>query len=109
MAEPICDLVSRLFYHSVLKTPAEVAERRREVEHRPLVWVQVSGLEQIPLTGGRSFANMDQVEAVCSIVASLREAKGPRPTIAVLTFYKRQRFELTRVGALGGDVRSPKR
>lgn len=59
------------------------------------VWVHVDGSETFP-QNRRSFANLEEVDAVCRVVATLRE-RDPGGTIAVLTFYKTQMVELMKV------------
>jgi hypothetical protein len=94
MHERICAVVSRLFYNSMLQTPASVRDDRQRKEKRPLVWLSVRGSETIP-PKTKSYVNYEEISAVCRVVAKLRE-KHPAASIAALTFYKGQLQELMR-------------
>ena len=98
MHQDIADVVSGLFYHSLLETPASVAhERQAMLGGKPaLAWVDVGeGHGESNPERSKSLQNLGEAKVVCSVAAALR-AEHPDASIAVLTFYKGQLLEIMR-------------
>ncbi|CAE7362521.1 SETX [Symbiodinium natans] len=94
-------LVSNLFYTGRLETPRRVAEDRQACERRPLVWLDVQGREEAP---NKSYINLAEVSTCLKVVTRLRERVGPKPSVALLTFYKGQLEELMKAVPSDLDV-----
>ncbi|CAE7748714.1 unnamed protein product, partial [Symbiodinium necroappetens] len=94
-------LVSNLFYSGRLETPRRVAEDRQACERRPLVWMDVQGREEAP---NKSYINAAEVNSCLKVVTRLRERIGPKPSVALLTFYKGQLEELMKAVPSDLDV-----
>jgi hypothetical protein len=99
MHPEIGQLVSELFYHSLLRTDSNCAAER--LSHTsggsPLLWVDVgSGNSESVPDRSKSIQNLPEATAVCAVVTCLRQRHGPKAQIAVLTFYKGQLLELMR-------------
>ena len=86
MPAVVCQLVSKLFYHSILTTPDFVGKAKRAAEAMPLVWLGCSSAESTAV-GSTSTVNLAQVTASCMAAAALRE-RHRSASICVLTFYK---------------------
>jgi superfamily I DNA and/or RNA helicase len=70
MPAPVCHVVSKLFYRSLLTTPSAVA-RAKASEPAPLAWLRFTGAESVAV-GSTSTINLGQIQLCCE--AAVRDA-----------------------------------